>query len=69
MLSEFLKIIDAGGAVALAIVIWYELRLFRVSMTKALGDLALDQARISERTRVIEDRVVGFTRTLTAERK
>lgn len=69
MLTEFLKVVDAGGAIVLAVVIWYELRLFRISMSKSLGDMAVDQARISERTRVIEDRVVGFTRAVSAERK
>lgn len=47
------KIIESGGAVALAVVIWAELRLFRKAMVDAMTSMVEKQTQIIERQKVV----------------
>jgi len=47
--EEIIKIVDSGGVLALAILVWYELRAFRVAVVSTLSNISTKQALILQR--------------------
>lgn len=54
-MNTILTLVESGGLVAFAVVIWFELRLFRTGLTKAVSDIGQRQVAIMERQKVIAD--------------
>lgn len=57
-------ILDGGGALALALVVWYELRAFRKAMVESVGNIRSKQDIILERQKTIADHVVDNDKQL-----
>jgi hypothetical protein len=53
------RLVDGGGAVALAVVIWWELRQFRKDMTAAVTSLAEKQAAVVHEVTDLKSRLRG----------